>query len=176
MDLLDELAPRFDFALREHIAVEAPGPVVYSALAGSGTRRCRCGVPTVRPRRNVPGFDELLTSARWVPLGRRPGEEIVTGAAGRFWTPYMDWCPLTPAEFAVFDRPCRATIAVSLSVGDCGAGRCVLSFEARVRATDAVAFRWADWYWHQVRPSAGVVVRDLLHSVRSVALATARQH
>jgi hypothetical protein len=167
--LLDESAPQFDFALREHLPVEAPPHVVYAALTRFDSARPRMidgTTPPLRPRTGVPGFDEILATANWVVLGRRPGTELVLGAAGRFWTPFMDWQDLTAGEFATFARPRRAKIAISFGVHSCGLGRTLLTFEARTMATDRVAYGWADWYWHTIRPTARLVVRGLLRRIR----------
>lgn len=130
-------------------------------MAGTQPRLVPRPEAPLRPRKDVPGFDEVLASAPWQPL--RTGEyEVVMGAAGRFWTPFMDWHRVGPGEFETFDRPCRATLAVSVSLWPYDPGQTLLTWEARARATDNVAFRWADWYWSLVRTTARLVVRDLL--------------
>lgn len=168
--LLDETAPLFDFALREHLVVDAVPDVTYQVLsrqlAAPRPQLIRDLARPLRPRRGVPGFDEILARAQWVELGRRPGAEIVLGAAGRFWTPYMEWQPITLSEFHTFSRPRRARLAVSLRVRGYGTGKSLLTFEVRAVTTDRVAYRWADWYWHLIRPTARVVVRGLLRRIR----------
>jgi hypothetical protein len=78
----------------------------------------------------------------------------------------MDWQSLTAGEFATFSRPRRAKIAISFAVHPYGLGRTLLTFQARSVASDPVAYRWADWYWHTVRPTARLVVRGLLRRIR----------
>ncbi|WAL68858.1 hypothetical protein ORV05_14175 [Amycolatopsis cynarae] len=173
MTLLDETAPLFDFALREHLVVDAVPELTYQAmnrqLEESRPRLIPDFARPLRPRRGVPGFDEILAGARWVELGRRPGAEILLGAAGRFWTPYMEWQSVTLSEFRTFSRPRRARLAVSLSVCSYGVGQSLLTFEARALTTDRVAYHWADWYWHIIKPTARVVVRGLLRRIRHAA-------
>jgi hypothetical protein len=167
--VLDDCAPRFDFTVREHLAVEAPPGAAFAPLRqldAAHPEVLGVAVPPERPRAGVPGFDEILTTANWVVLGRRAGVEIVLGAAGRFWTPFMDWQAIKPESFETFARPRRGTIAISFVVRPYGLARTLLTFEARARATDAVAYRWADWYWHTIKPTARMVIRDLLHGIR----------
>jgi hypothetical protein len=173
--VLDGCAPRFDFTMREHLTVEALPAATFVPLGRLGSAQPQVfglavpPVPPVRPSAGVPGFDEILATANWAVLGRRAGVEVVLGAAGRFWTPFMDWQTITPEDFATFARPRRATIAISLGVRPYGLTRTLLTFEARARATDPVAYRWADWYWHTIKPTARLVIRDLLHGVRHAA-------
>lgn len=175
MSLLDHCADRFDFGIREHRTFVISGRQVRAAVPRLVADPPRLFDEATVPRRRRPGvagFDELLSTARWALLGRN-AREAVLGAAGRFWTPFMDWQPVSAEEFAVFSRPRRATIAVSLAARPYGDERMLLSFEARVRCTDAIAFRWADWYWHSARDDARLVARDVLRDVHRAAEAAA---
>jgi len=163
--LLDEFTPNFEFALREHVLVTA-GPARADeilrrfSVSPSGLFGWLPPVP-MRPCLSAPGFDELLAHGRWTVLGHRPGEGVVLGAAGRFWTAFSDWQPIAAEEFATYARPRRATIAIAITHTACGP-RSLLTFEARATTTDAVAYRWADWYWHTIRPTARLVIREVL--------------
>jgi hypothetical protein len=176
--LLDEFTPNFDFASAEHVVVDAPPEQTYHALGhgGPAAEVLDWARPPVapRPHASVPAFEDLLRCGHWVVLGEQPHREIVLGAAGRFWTPFMDWQTITPEGFETFVRPRRGTIAISFGVRPCGLTRTLLTFEARARATDAVAYRWADWYWHTIKPTARLVIRDMLHGVRHAVSQAAR--
>ncbi|GHF34460.1 hypothetical protein FHX82_005416 [Amycolatopsis bartoniae] len=172
MSLLDEHVPRYDLFAREHRVLPVPPERVWPALGPLLEDPPRVLDEVwfpARSRAGVANFDEVLSTASWVRLGRDE-REVVLGAAGRFWTPFMDWQRLSAAEFATFSRPRRATIAVAVSVRPYGEAGTLLSFEARVRATDAIAFRWADWYWHAIRPSARLTIQDLLRALEHVAI------
>jgi hypothetical protein len=117
----------------------------------------------------VPAFEDLLRCGHWVVLGEQPHREIVLGAAGRFWTPAMDWQQVTLAEFATFSRPRRGTIAVAFSVLPYGPRRSLLTFETRSTVADPVARRWAEWYWHTIKPAARLAAREILHAIRDAA-------
>ncbi|NKQ58612.1 hypothetical protein HFP15_37785 [Amycolatopsis sp. K13G38] len=164
--LLDEFTPRFEFSLQEHALVSV-GPAraekMLRRLNVSPVRLLDGVYPVpMRPRPSTPGFDELLVNGRWTVLGYRVGESVVFGAAGRFWTVFSDWQPITPAQFVSYSRPRRGTIAVAISHLPCGPRQTLLTFEARATTTDEVAHRWADWYWHSVRPTAHLVIREVL--------------
>ncbi|WP_435159223.1 hypothetical protein [Amycolatopsis sacchari] len=167
--LLDEFTPRFDFAFREHLLVQGRPEQTYrrfGELPGAFQRALDRTVPP-RPRRCAPGFDEILTKGRWTVLASSPGEEVVLGAAGRFWTPFCDWQQVSAQEFATYSRRRRGTIAISIGHRPYGDELTLMTFEARATTTDAVAYRWADWYWQTVKPTARLVVREVLRGAGS---------
>jgi hypothetical protein len=167
--LLDQFTPRYDFLLREHLLVDARPDETYEKFSelpdafawAPGTR-----LP-LRPHGCAPGFDEILANGRWTVLGRRPGQEIVLGAAGRFWTSFSDWQNVSAQEFPTFSRPRRGTIAIAFVHRPFGEEQTLLTFEARATTTDAVAYRWADWYWHTIKPTARLVIRQVLRRATS---------
>jgi hypothetical protein len=170
--LLDEFTPYFDFALGEHVVVDAPPEQTYRALGRRGPAAAVLGwarpLGASRPHTSVPAFEDLLRCGRWVVLGESR-REIVLGAAGRFWTPAMDWQQITPGEFSTFSRPRRGTIAVAFSVLPYGLRRSLLTLEIRSTVADPVARRWAEWYWHTTQPAARLAAKDTLHAIRDAA-------
>jgi hypothetical protein len=166
--LLDQFTPRYDFMLREHLVVEGTPPTTCEMLARFSASPPQVfdwvlGVPMpLRPRASAPGFDEILVNGRWTVLGLRPEQEIVLGAAGRFWTSFSDWQKVSASEFPTFSRPRRGTIAIAIAHQPYGENQTLLTFEARATTTDEVAYRWADWYWQTVKPTARLVVRQIL--------------
>lgn len=164
--VLDEFTPRFDFDLREHMAIEADPATVFATVAAPDPSLLAVTRHPLRPRPSVPGFDEVLAGAPWTVLGQRAGHEIVFGAGGRFWTPFMDWQRLDTDTFGAFDGPRRASLAIGFALLPYGEHRTLLTFEARTTCSDEVAFHWAEWYWHTVRPTARIVIRGLLQRVQ----------
>ncbi|HVV12787.1 hypothetical protein [Amycolatopsis sp.] len=166
--LLDQFAPSYEFVLREHLLVGLPATRIADSLHRFGADPTDMfgwvlGVPMpLRPNSSSPGFDEILSNGRWTKLGERPGEEVVFGAAGRFWTSFSDWQRVSAQEFSTFARPRRGTIAISLSYRPYRDTRTLLTFEARAKTTDDIAYRWAAWYWQAVKPTARLVVRQVL--------------
>jgi hypothetical protein len=128
------------------------------------------GLPVrLRPDEMLPAFEEILLHGKWVLLGERPGRELVLGAAGRFWTPFLKWHDITPQEFVTYRRPRSGTIALAFSVRPCEREHSLLTLEARVTVHDLVSRRWAEKYWYTIRPSAGLVARQILHAVNGEA-------
>ncbi|KAA9161877.1 hypothetical protein FPZ12_013545 [Amycolatopsis acidicola] len=166
--LLDQFAPSYDFVLREHLLVDTPATRTTDALRRFGSDPAALfgwafGVPMpLRPNSSSPGFDEILSNGQWTVLGERAGQEVVLGTAGRFWTSFSDWQRVSAQEFPSFRRPRRGTIAIALSYHPYHENRTLLTFEARAKTTDEVAYRWADWYWEAVKPTARLVVRQVL--------------
>jgi len=135
---------------------------------GAGTRRCRllgrqagpwaggagsdpAGVPAL-----APGFPDRTptilagsvgTASRAftvgvVPLGERPGREVVAGAVGRFWrTAGNEAAPVrTRADFVAFSEPGYAKAAIAFTVFPEREGARVKT-ETRVVGTSAEATR-----------------------------------
>ncbi|GHF37560.1 hypothetical protein FHX82_006374 [Amycolatopsis bartoniae] len=178
--MLDHYAPDGDFGFAEHLLVTAPPAATY-AVAGQvrgGDLRSPAlraltwarGLPVrLRPYEDVPAFEEILLGARWVLLGERPGRELVLGAAGRFWTPTPRWDDVTRDGFRTYARPRSGTVALAFRVLPCDRDQSLLTFETRLTVRDAVARRWAEVYWHRVKPAARLVARQILHAVHAEA-------
>ncbi|GHF74032.1 hypothetical protein FHX82_002078 [Amycolatopsis bartoniae] len=162
--LLDQFTPHYDFMLREHLLVHARPEETYERFSVlPEVFDWSFGVPVpLRPHECAPGFDEILANGRWTELGRRQDEEIVLGTAGRFWTSFSDWQQVSAQEFPTFSRPRRGTIAIAFVHRPYGEEQTLVTFEARATTTDAVAYRWADWYWHTIKPTARLVIREVL--------------
>lgn len=61
----------------------------------------------------------------------------------------------------------RGTIALAFVHRPYGEEQTLLTFEARATTTDQVAYRWADWHGHTIKPTARPVVRRVLRRVTS---------
>ncbi|MFD8496059.1 hypothetical protein [Amycolatopsis sp. NPDC059657] len=178
---MDEFVPHPDLGLREHLIVAAPPEAVYEAVGL--LRPDDLDSPLLHLlvwARDLPGklrdgrpfatFDEILVGRQWTLLGEHPGEEIALGAAGRFWTPYVEWHEVTPDEFATYSRPRSGTIALSFAVRPHGDASSLVTFETRVAVTDAPSRRQASWYWHLVKPAAHIAARAMLRAIRDRSL------
>ncbi|TNC28061.1 hypothetical protein [Amycolatopsis alkalitolerans] len=167
--LLDHFTPHVDFGLREQLLTGTrPGGIGAKLDELPAAFRAPLEVPSpLRPREFAPGFDEILAHAPWTVLGRRPGRELVLGAAGRFWTAFSAWESIAAREFPAFSRPRRGTIAIAFVHQPYDEEQALLTFEARATTTDPVGYRWAGWYWQAVEPTARSVIRRLLRWVAS---------
>jgi hypothetical protein len=162
--LLDEFTARHEWSLHEQVEVRRGPAETYTHLAEC-PRKLFCGLAfplPLRPRAGTPGFDEILARAPWTMLGHRPGSELVFGVAGRFWTSFCDWETVGADEFPAYSRRRRGTLAIALTCRPFGDGHTLLAFEARATTTDAIAHRWADWYWRTISPTARLAVHQVL--------------
>jgi len=114
--------------------------------------------PAQAPAAAAPFWD-LLRRRGFAPLGDTP-DELVLGAAGRFWV--LWGAPLVPladaGPFRSFDRPghARAAIAVRVATRPGHAG-CVVRTETRVALPDPGARRAFATYWSFIRPFSGLI-------------------
>jgi hypothetical protein len=110
---------------------------------------------------------EGLLRSGFVVLDEAPGDEIVLGLVGRFWSPTGGLLRVDPAEFAGFDRPGYAVAAWNFTLR--GDGPVTLATETRVRLTDDGARRRFRPYWALVGPFSGLTRREMLRVVRRAA-------
>jgi hypothetical protein len=182
--LLDHLLPRCDLRQVHEAWVPAPTDVVFSAVKHVTAREVRVLMP-LEFLRSLPGF---LSGRRpfWpdpstpllggftvgvVPLGERPGREVVAGAVGRFWRPAgNEAAPVrTPADFLAFAEPGYAKAAIAFTVFPEREGTRVKT-ETRVVGTSAEATRLLRRYWLVIRPGSDAIRRSWLAAIRRRAL------
>ena len=131
-------------------------PVTRALLTLRGLRR-----PGARRRLTIAG----LPDAGFIPLGERPGREVVFGLVGRFWTPSGGRVRVTPEEFRDFARPGYAKAVWTFSVDDEAPGVTRLATETRILCVDAAGRRRFRLYWLGVRPFSGLIRRAMLRAV-----------
>jgi hypothetical protein len=189
--LIDELLPNYDVTRVEHLTVAADPERAYEAMLEADLMRAYEGSLTMRilfAAREAPAavarrlrgmpaptqpealrLADLPQRGEWVKLGEEPGSELAFGAVGRFWGREISWREIEAAQFAGFAEPGYGKIAASLSVAPFGAGRSVLSYEARTAATDEAARAGIRRYWRLVSPGVGIVLRGTLAYLRTLA-------
>ena len=145
-------------AVRVLFAARAAGERLASALGLTGRT-------TQPPETEAMRLADMRDHGEWVLLGESPPHEIAFGAIGRFWGGETEWRTISAAEFAGFDRPGVAKIACSFSLRPVGAGRTMVTYESRTRATDAESRRKFLRYWRLVSPGVGFVMRSMLRQV-----------
>jgi hypothetical protein len=192
--LIDQLLPRYDLAIVHAEVLRAPPEVCYRMtrsidLLRAPIIRALLDLRTVPQRlkdrlsgRNVgtsagrftatstPTFrldDMVRPPINWRLLGEEPGVEMVLGQIGRPWQPTeMGSGPeVAPTEFAAFDKPGFAKIALSLRVQPYGAEASILTLETRVAVTDPVSLRRFQRYWAVIGPFSQLVRWIALHLV-----------
>lgn len=186
---IDEVMPRFDANVVQHIVVNADPDETYRAVLdadlmdNSLTRlmiaarevphrlgRWRLGAeePPRQPAQR-PTFrmrDAAGTGGGWVVLRDEPGVEFLAGLVGQFWHRDYGIVEVTPDEFAGFDRPGYAKTVAGFALHPHGQGRTLLTYESRTVTTDSAAGRRFAAYWLVLRPFVRLMLRGALVSMK----------
>jgi hypothetical protein len=171
--LLENVMPVYEKHEVHSIWVPAEPDTAYQALLTVSAREVRLLGPLMRLRAlgrsrlvsdsGAPLLDEMK-KAGFVDLGARPGEEIVLGAIGRFWSPLGNQ-PVAVTDFSRFDEPGYAKAAMNFTVEVEAAGSRVTT-ETRIVGTDAAATRKFRAYWLLIRLGSGAIRRSWLKAIR----------
>jgi hypothetical protein len=182
--VVDEVMPRFDVSIAEHVIVRAAPSVTFRAAldldflrvhtplldaamwARDLPRRVRRR-PALAPPRLVLGRGDPLPG--WLILGQEPDHEIAFGAIGRFWQPDITWRDVELDEFAAFAEPGWGKVAASFVVTPYGADASLLTYECRTTTTDVSSRRLFARYWRIVRPFVAHILRATVRTIRDNA-------
>jgi len=184
--LIDQFLPRYDFAVADAAILRAPSEACYRAVRNidlarhpvigmlldlralpSRFRARRKGAPR-SPARRTFRLDEMVgPPMNWILLGEEADVEFCLGQIGRPWklseTPSDEIAG--PGEFASFNRPGFAKIALSLRVAPYGATSSILTLETRVALTDAESRKRFGRYWAVIGPFSSLVRRMAIRMV-----------
>ena len=176
---IDDYMPRFDARERHQTAVRASPERVYEAVrrldisssfAIAWLFRLR-NLPALlsgrRPMRLTLNL-EGLEKAGFMVLEERPGEEVLLGLVGRFWSPAGDVQRVTKHEFRNFERRGYAYAAWNFRIRRRRDG-VVLTTETRVRCTTSRSRRLFRIYWTLVGPFSGLIRREMLRLIKREA-------
>ena len=180
--LLHEALPEYDYRSRHQRHVPAPPEVVARAV--ERYRLDRDSSPFVRLLFRLRGLGvpagtlrDVLNGSGFGVLAERPGEEVVAGTIGRFWTlrerDNME-APRDLQDFHDFSPPGWAKGAISLRVEPRDDGSSTLATETRVLCMDERARRRFAPYWALIGPFSGWIRRGLLGGIARIAEADAR--
>jgi hypothetical protein len=182
MSRIDHWLPRFDVAEQHETVVRAPREQVYAAvrrldLSGSLVIRSLFllrGLPalfTHRKRRGSPlGLDlNALLRSGFTLLEEQPGEEIVLGLVGQFWTVSGGLVRVDPAGFPAFDRAGYAKAVWNFRLEPREDGAVRLTTETRVLCLDPASRRRFHFYWRVIGPFSGWIRRLMLRGIRRAA-------
>jgi hypothetical protein len=180
--LIDDVFAVFDVAERHETVIRAGRDPVYAAVRTLHLSN----IPLVRALfllRSLPAglagrakggqrlglsMDDLLRGG-FVLLEERPGEEILLGLVGRFWTLDGGIQRLSADEFHAFERPGYAKAAWNFHLSSGPAGATRLSTETRVRCTDPVSRRRFRVYWMLIGRFSGLTRVLMLRAVKQTA-------
>ncbi|QFU82564.1 hypothetical protein [Natronorubrum aibiense] len=191
--LIDQYLPTYDATQRRHTVVDAAPETTYDAMLEADMMDTGPVVRGLSRLRDLPArlerlirgtepaqFPDELTIERlgesdeWVLIDERAHEELVFGTVGTFWKPSIEWLEIDPDDFATFDDPGYAKLAVSLSVRPYGEHRTLLTYEARTATTDDESRRQFERYWRVIGPFAGYLMQRALDRIRTDAEDRAR--
>ena len=185
--LIDEYLPSGEATEVQEVHVKAATDVTWAAIRETDlrdpmidalftirelpdrlARRWRGEAPRSDPQTVT--FKDLETSEMgWVLLAEEQGVELLVGAVGRFWRRDYGWLPVASEQFATFDDPGFAKLAVSLQVHVEGPGRSILRYEARTATTDDAARERFSRYWSIIHPGVTIVMRRALKRIQEEA-------
>lgn len=197
---IEEFAPEYDVRSHHAIGVDAPPELVYRALrtanlAESAVARALLSLRALAAKSEVSPSDDPAAVARravidaqaderitlegalrrgFVILSDRPGEELVLGTVGDFWSLAPRTRKLTRQKFRQYAEPGAAKAAWSFTITPRPGGGSVLVTETRVvcaNAADRARFRW---YWMAIAPFSGLIRRAMLTLVKQRAESLAR--
>ncbi|HEX8363039.1 MAG TPA: hypothetical protein VF613_23145 [Longimicrobium sp.] len=179
--LIDRFLPEPEVVSRHETEVNAPGERVWAAartldLASSSVVKALFALRSLpgllsratRERRLGVDMDGLLRTG-FVLLDEAPGDEVVLGLVGRFWTPAGGIVRVAPEDFTAFQRPGYAVAAWNFTVRGPAEGPVRLATETRVRLTDPSSRRRFRAYWTVVGPFSGLIRREMLRTIRRAA-------
>ena len=175
--LLDEVLPEFHYRSRHDRHVHAAPEEVASAL--ERYQLDRDSSPVVRLLFRLRGLRiprgslrDVLTSLRFAILAERPGEEVVAGTIGRFWTLHerdnME-APRDLEDFHAFSPPGWAKGVMTFRIEPRDDGSSTLVTETRVLCIDEHARRRFVAYWTLINVFSGWIRRDLLLGIARIA-------
>ena len=185
--LIDEYLPSGEATEVQEVHVKAATDVTWAAIRETDlrdpmidalftirelpdrlARRWRGEAPRSDPQTVT--FKDLETSEMgWVLLAEEQGVELLVGAVGRFWRRDYGWLPVASEQFATFDDPGFAKLAVSFQVHVEGRGRSILRYEARTATTDGAARERFSRYWSIIHPGVTIVMRRALKRIQEEA-------
>jgi len=184
--LIDRFLPVFDVREVHEMEIDAPPEIVYDAVRQADLRDPALdALFTLRelPLRleeklrgvHAPAAPEAFTFENmanrdmpWMLLAEDRGSEFVVGSVGKFWRRDYGWKPVAAEDFASFNEPGYAKLAISLSLWPTY-GATVLRYETRTATTDITARAHFRRYWRLIGLGVGIVMYRALGRIRAEA-------
>ena len=178
--LLDRFMPDYEVAERQHIHVDAPADITFTAACEADlmdstitralfrTREVILGSQPDTARRPR-GLLAFTKSIGWGVLADVPDREIVMGAVTQPWNANVVFRPLPPDQFVAFNEPGYVKIAWTLRADPLGQDRSIFRHETRVTTTDQMARAKFRRYWSFFSPGIKMIRWLLLGPVRAEA-------
>ncbi len=178
MKLIDEFLPNYDFTEFHEIQIQAPAEIVYqkvlhldlnsSEIIGNlfKLRQLPALFSSKKRHQEKLGLTfEGLEKFGFILLGKNPGEEILLGLVGRFWTRSGGIRRLDGDSFRKFTEPGFAKTVWNFYLSE-KENQTVLSTETRIACMDDRSRRNFKIYWTFIRPFSGIIRQEILKVVR----------
>jgi len=171
--LIEQFIPTSDVRMRHEIVVHAPADLVFRVAeefdlqavplgrAIFWLRGKLMGARAAAAPRRVLGLVEETKRIGWRELARRPGRELVMGAATQPWLADVTFSPIAPDQFAGYAERDRVKIAWTIEAVPVEPELTLLRTETRVLATDGAAREKFLRYWRFVK--FGIILIRWLH-------------
>ena len=185
--LIDHSLPRYDVTEVQEIEVDAPPAVTYHAIRRADLRdplisalfalrelpdrlsRRLQGAPPKPPLKRFTFADLESPEMGFMLLAEQPEREFTVGSVGRFWKRDYGWRRIEAKDFADFNEPGYAKLAVGFSVHPSGFSGSTLRYEARTATTDEEARKRFRRYWRLIRPGVAAVMQRALRRIKAEA-------
>ncbi len=179
--LIERFVPAWDIRIRHEIIVQAPASTVFAVAehfdlqsnplvrAIFWLRRSKLMGARATQRRQSAGLVEETKRLGWGELARRPGRELVMGAATQPWLADVTFRTIAPDDFLGFGEPDSVKIAWTLEAVPIEPSLTLLRTETRVRATDARARQKFFRYWRFAQVGSALIRWLHLPAVRRAA-------
>jgi len=176
--LIDDYLPRYDVTERHALKINGSVPRAYAVVREVDLKNSFL-IRSLFLLRSLPAFfsRDKKTSALglnlagllrsgFVLLEEKPGEEIVLGLVGKFWTASGRIQKIAASEFRDFTAPGFAKAAWNFSLHAHAHGTAQLATETRVLCTDEASRKRFLRYWRFVRPFSGLVRIAALRAIK----------
>jgi hypothetical protein len=189
VSLLDYWMPVYDVSASYGTTVRASPEAVYRALWETDFRRDpliralltlrsspglilhpRATTRRMQHRRDraVEGLRGMLGGDGFVLLAESPGEELVLGVTGQFWTASGKLVPTSAATFLEALPPNLARGVWSFRLDPAGAST-RLTTETRVRCDDEASRKAFKRYWFIISAASGLIRKVMLRRIKRAA-------
>lgn len=180
--ILDRYLPDADATVIEQIAVATDAATAYRTVENLDLLTVRTpllvaamwlrGLPARLTGKAPDPLPALVIGAGvglpgWILLEQDGPREIVIGAVGKFWQPVIQWRHVPAGQFAGFDEPGWAKLAISFAVT--GTKPAVVTYRCRTLATDDRSRRRFLRYWWLIKPFAAHIMRAALRTIKADA-------
>lgn len=172
--LIDEFLPVYDFSETHETNIRASAEQVYTAVNSTnltdswliwGLFALR-GLGWSRSSNDLTLRD--MTKQSFAILGEKPGEEILLGLAGKFWTPTGNLQKTDAGNFKEFNEKGFAKAVWNFSVDE-REDETLLKTETRIRCLDQTSRKSFALYWTVVEPFSGLIRQEMLRLIKQKA-------